>query len=122
MINKQKQKRIQKERRHARIRSKVSGTSERPRISIFRSHMHMYAQVIDDSIGKTLVSVTDKGMSSGESVRQKKTERAFVLGKEIARRAKEKGIKSVVFDTGGNTFHGRVKQFADGAREGGLMF
>ncbi|OIO50504.1 MAG: 50S ribosomal protein L18 [Candidatus Brennerbacteria bacterium CG11_big_fil_rev_8_21_14_0_20_43_10] len=122
MINKQKQKRIQKERRHARIRSKVSGTSERPRISIFRSHMHMYAQVIDDSIGKTLVSVTDKGMSSGESVRQKKTERAFVLGKEIARRAKEKGIKSVVFDTGGNTFHGRVKQFADGAREGGLVF
>jgi len=84
--------------------------------------MHMYAQVIDDSIGKTLVSVTDKGMSSGESVRQKKTERAFVLGKEIARRAKEKGIKSVVFDTGGNTFHGRVKQFADGAREGGLVF
>jgi len=122
MINKQKQKRIQKERRHARIRSKVSGTSERPRISIFRSHMHMYAQVIDDSIGKTLVSVTDKGMSSGELVRQKKTERAFVLGKEIARRAKEKGIKSVVFDTGGNTFHGRVKQFADGAREGGLVF
>jgi len=122
MISKQKQKRIQKERRHARIRSKVSGTSERPRISIFRSHMHMYAQVIDDSIGKTLVSVTDKGMSSGESVRQKKTERAFVLGKEIARRAKEKGIKSVVFDTGGNTFHGRVKQFADGAREGGLVF
>jgi len=82
----------------------------------------MYAQVIDDSIGKTLVSVTDKGMSSGESVRQKKTERAFVLGKEIARCAKEKGIKSVVFDTGGNTFHGRVKQFADGAREGGLVF
>lgn len=122
MINKQKQKRIQKERRHVRIRSKVSGISERPRLSIFRSHMHMYAQVIDDSIGKTLVSVTDRGMSSGESVKRKKTERAFVLGKEIARRAKEKGIKSVVFDTGGNTFHGRVKQFADGAREGGLVF
>ncbi len=122
MINEQKQKRIQKTRRHIRIRSKISGTLERPRLCLFRSHMHVYAQVIDDRVGKTLVSVTDTGTSFSESVKQKKTDRAFALGKEIAKRAKEKGIERVVFDTGGNTFHGRVKQFANGAREGGLVF
>jgi len=108
------QKRI---RRHARIRSTISGTSARPRLCVFKSNAHVIAQIIDDVEGKTLVSVVDRGLKG-----KTKTERAKEAGTLIARSAQEKKIKEVVFDRGGFIFTGRVKAFAEGAREGGLVF
>jgi large subunit ribosomal protein L18 len=105
---------------HTRIRRKLSGTTERPRLAIFRSVAHIYAQVIDDTAGKTLVSASsvDKGAkANGGNVKA-----AQAIGKLVAERAKEKGIKSVVFDRGGYHYHGRVKALADAAREAGLEF
>jgi large subunit ribosomal protein L18 len=105
---------------HTRIRRKLSGTTERPRLAIFRSVAHIYAQVIDDTAGKTLVSASsvDKGAkTNGGNVKAAKA-----IGKLVAERAKEKGIKSVVFDRGGYHYHGRVKALADAAREAGLEF
>jgi large subunit ribosomal protein L18 len=110
-------------RRHARVRAKVSGTASRPRLNIFRSLAGIYAQLIDDAAGATLVSASSidhelKAAMSGK----KKSEQAKLVGAAIAERAKAKGIKQVVFDRGGYKYHGRVKALADGAREGGLEF
>lgn len=113
-----KLKRIKKGRRHQRVRAKISGKAKRPRLSVFRANRHIYAQVIDDEAGKTLVSA-----SSGEvKVKGKKSEAALEVGKLIAKKALEKKISAVVFDRGGFAFHGRVKSLAEGAREAGLKF
>ena len=109
-----------RQRIHKRIRSRVAGTQERPRLAVFRSLYHIYAQVIDDQQGHTLVSAssTEKDLKGkGGNVEGAKT-----IGKAIAERAKEKGIKLVVFDRGGYQYHGRVKALADAAREAGLEF
>jgi large subunit ribosomal protein L18 len=119
MIRKIEKKEI-RNRIHRRIRRKLSGTAERPRLAVFRSVAHIYAQVIDDAQGQTLVSASsvDKtGKTKGGNVAAAKA-----IGKLVAERAKEKGIKSVVFDRGGYQYHGRVKALADAAREAGLEF
>lgn len=112
-----------RERRHRRVRMKLSGTSERPRLNVFRSLDHIYAQVIDDVAGHTLASASslDKELRSEMSDKTKK-EQAELVGKTVAERAKSAGIETVVFDRGGFLYHGRVKALADGAREGGLKF
>jgi large subunit ribosomal protein L18 len=104
---------------HTRIRKKVAGTAERPRLAVFRSTNHIYAQIIDDRSGTTLAAAasTEKGAPNGGNVAGAKA-----VGKLIAERAAEKGVKSVVFDRGGFLYHGRVKALADAAREGGLEF
>ncbi len=110
----------QRLKRHKRVRGKVSGTTERPRLNVFRSGNNIYAQVIDDTTGTTLVSASslEKGFEgSGGNV-----EAAKKVGQAVAQRAKDKGIDAVVFDRGGYLYHGRVKALADGAREGGLEF
>lgn len=109
----ERRKRIQ-----LRIRKKISGTAERPRISVFRSNTQIYAQVIDDVSGKTLVSASSLELKSKSS----KTETATLVGKALADKAKGAGITNVVFDRSGYLFHGRVKALAEGAREGGLNF
>lgn len=108
-----------RERRKLRIRKKISGTAERPRLSIYRSAGHLYAQVIDDVAGRTLLSIGSfaKGKGSRANV-----ERCATLGKELAGKCKGANILKVVFDKNGFNYHGRVKAFADGAREGGLEF
>ena len=102
--------------RHARVRTKIAGTAERPRLAVFRSLTHIYAQLIDDLNGKTIAAASDTG-STG-----KKSEGAAAAGKLLAERAKAAGIESVVFDRGGYRYHGRVKALADAARKGGLTF
>jgi len=108
-----------KQMRHVRLRKRVVGTSERPRLAVYRSLKHIYAQIIDDSIGATLVAAgsKDKGFSGSGNA-----EGAKQVGKALAAKAKDKGIKSVVFDRGGNSYQGRVASLADAAREGGLDF
>ncbi len=101
----------------ARIRGKISGTAERPRLCVFRSNKQIYAQVIDDVAAKTLVSASSKGIEQGT-----KTEIAAQVGEAIAKKAIEAGITTVVFDRNGFLFHGRIKSLADGARKGGLKF
>ena len=109
--------------RHARVRRKVVGTSERPRLSVFRSLHHIYAQVIDDSQGVTLAAASSlEGVLRSDRNGQKKSEVSKRVGALVAERAKSNGIESVVFDRGGYKFHGRVKALADAAREGGLVF
>ncbi|MBO4311940.1 MAG: 50S ribosomal protein L18 [Desulfovibrionaceae bacterium] len=111
-----------RQRRKIRIRKKISGTSERPRLVVFRSNTHMYAQVVDDTAHVTLASASTLSLSKGgEAVRCNKTG-AEMVGKEIARLAKEKNISRVVFDRNGYLYHGKIKAVADGAREGGLEF
>lgn len=114
---------IARKRRHRRIRNRISGTAERPRLNIFRSLDHIYAQVIDDVAGETLASAStiDKELRSEVTGKTKK-EQAAAVGKAIAERAKAAGISTVLFDRGGYLYHGRVKALADGAREGGLDF
>lgn len=118
-----KQKRI---RRHNRVRAKVKGTSEAPRLCVFRSNKHITAQIIDDQRGKVLIFASDFEKPASKEKKKdslsKKTERAFTVGKVVAQKAIEKKIKKVVFDRGGFNYHGRVKAVADGAREGGLVF
>jgi large subunit ribosomal protein L18 len=119
MIKKIEKKEI-RNRIHKRIRRKLAGTAERPRLAVFRSVAHIYAQVIDDAAATTLVSASsvDKdGKAKGGNVSAAKA-----IGKLVAERAKEKGIKSVVFDRGGYQYHGRIKALADAAREAGLEF
>ncbi len=101
----------------ARIRGRISGTAERPRLCVFRSNKQIYAQVIDDEAGRTLVSASSKGIAEGT-----KCEIAAKVGELIAKKAQEAGITAVVFDRNGFLFHGRVKSLADGARNGGLKF
>ena len=102
--------------RHARVRSKIAGTAERPRLAVFRSLNHIYAQLIDDQNGKTIVAANDADATG------KKSERAAKAGTLLAERAKAAGIENVVFDSGGYRYHGRVKALADAARKGGLTF
>lgn len=112
-----------RKRRHDRIRRKISGTPERPRLNIYRSLSNIYAQVIDDVAGRTLVSAStvDRDVVPLVSGKPKK-EQAVLVGKIVAQRALDAGIQQVVFDRGGYLYHGRVKALADGAREGGLKF
>ena len=120
-MNHSANKRKQLTSRHARVRKKVSGSKERPRLAVFRSSKHIYAQVIDDIAASTLASASTleaEGKSNGSN----KTESAKIIGGLIANRAKSKGIESVVFDRGGFKYHGRVKSLAEAAREGGLKF
>ena len=105
------------QRRKYAIRKKVQGTTERPRLVVFRSNTGVYAQIVDDSKGFTLAAASTKGVSEG-----KKSDRAKEAGKAIAQAAIEKGIKAVVFDRNGYLYHGRIKALAEGAREGGLAF
>ena len=119
MINRPNTK-AQRLHRHKRVRGKVSGTPERPRLNVFRSETNIYAQIIDDTKGVTLVSASsqEKGFEGLGS----NCEAAKKVGEAIAQRAKDKGIEAVVFDRGGYLYHGRVKALAEGAREGGLQF
>jgi large subunit ribosomal protein L18 len=110
---------IIRQRIHKRIRRRVTGTAQRPRLAVFRSLKHIYAQVIDDGAGHTLAAASsdEKNSQNGGNVAGAKT-----IGKLVAERAKEKGIEAVVFDRGGYLYHGRVKALADAAREAGLKF
>ena len=110
----------QRIKRHGRVRGKISGTPERPRLCVFRSEKHIYAQIIDDTAGKTLVSASSverdfEGAGSNKEAARK-------VGKTVAERAVKAGIEEVVFDRGGYIYHGRVQELAEGAREGGLKF
>ncbi len=111
-------------RRHKRIRKRIHGSPERPRLCIFRSNTHIYAQVIDDIAGRTLVaaSTLDKDLRDNKHADQNKTGQAEAVGQLIAQRALAAGITQVVFDRGGFKYHGRVKALAEGAREAGLTF
>jgi len=121
-------KKKQRTRRHARVRAKVIGTSAIPRVSIFRSNRHIFIQIIDDTAGRTLISVGDilkvkngtKGVANIK--KESKTAEADLIGEEFAKKAKEAGISKVVFDRGGYKYHGRVKALAEGLRRGGLKF
>ena len=114
-----KQRNVVRQRVHARIREKMSGTAERPRLNVYRSLNHIYTQLIDDAAGTTLASAStlQAKLKTGGNVAAAKE-----LGKLIAEKAQEKGIKKVVFDRGGYLYHGRVKALADAAREAGLEF
>ena len=110
-------------RRHSRVRDKLSGTVERPRLSVYRSLNHIYVQIIDDQKGVTLVSANSMEKKLVASFKGKaKLEQAYMIGQEIAKRAKAKGIKNVVFDRSGYIYTGRIKKVADGARDAGLEF
>ena len=107
-------------RRHRRVRSKVAGTAERPRLAVFRSNLGIYAQLIDDLGSRTLASASWRGLP--KSFKGTKTEQAAAVGKQLAEAAKKAGIETCVFDRAGYLYHGRVKALAEGAREGGLRF
>jgi large subunit ribosomal protein L18 len=109
-------------RRKVRVRKKVAGTDERPRVCVFRSNKHVYAQVISDSQGKTLVSVSTLSKQLAAAQKSKGVEAAKQVGMALAKICQEKNIKRVVFDRNGFLYHGQVKAVADGAREGGLEF
>ncbi|MCB0210599.1 MAG: 50S ribosomal protein L18 [Anaerolineae bacterium] len=116
---------VARKRRHARVRKHVNGTSERPRLNVFRSLKHIYAQVIDDTQGLTLVAASSLEPELRESVDFKgksPLEQAVAVGKLVAERAQEKEIKQVVFDRGGYKYHGRIKALAESSREAGLEF
>jgi large subunit ribosomal protein L18 len=109
-----------RERRHRRVRGKVRGTAERPRLMVFRSNRGIFAQLVDDDAGKTLAGASWVGLP--KSFSGDKTEQAREVGKAVATAAKQAGVEAVVFDRGGYLYHGRVKALAEGAREGGLVF
>ena len=115
-------KQERRQRIRYRIRKKLSGTTERPRLSVFRSNTQFYAQLVDDNAGKTLANASSLYKSVAEQKAKGKTEVAKLVGKLIADKAKELGIQEVIFDRGGYLYHGRVKAFADAAREAGLKF
>ena len=109
--------------RHIRVRRKISGSTERPRLAVFRSLQHVYVQVIDDSKGETIVAASSlEPAIIGQREGKRKSQVSVLVGELIAERAKEKGINTVVFDRGGYKFHGRTKALADAARKGGLVF
>ena len=112
--------RSQRIKRHKRVRAKIAGTPERPRLNVFRSNANIYAQIIDDTKGVTLVAASS--LEKGFEGRGNNCEAATKVGEAIAQRAKDKGIDTVVFDRGGYLYHGRVQALAEGAREGGLQF
>ena len=111
--------RQKRERRHRRVRGKVAGTGERPRLAVFRSNRGIFAQLVDDATGRTLASASWVGL---KGFKGDKSAQAKAVGKQVAAAAKKRGIEAVVFDRGGYLYHGRVKALADGAREGGLKF
>lgn len=114
-------RRSERKRRHLTIRKKISGTQERPRLAVFRSHQHIYAQIIDDTLGHTIVSAsTVEPEERKDGTYFGNIDAAKLIGERIAKRALEKGITQVVFDRGGNRYHGRVAALADAAREHGL--
>ena len=116
-------KQARRERRKLSVRAHLRRTSERPRLSVFRSSKHIYAQVIDDLTGRTLAAATSSGKAfAAEHAGKSKSARAASVGAEVARRAIEAGVTEVVFDRGASRYHGRVKALADGAREAGLKF
>ena len=122
MINKESRSAI-RAKKHLRVRNRFSGTAERPRLAVFRSNNHMYAQIIDDTVGNTLVSAsTVQKEVKAELEKTNNVDAAAYLGKVIAERALDKGIKEVVFDRGGFIYQGKVKALADAAREAGLEF
>ena len=109
--------------RHKRVRRKISGSTERPRLAVYRSLQHVYVQVIDDSKGETIVAASSlEPAILGQREGKRKSQVSVLVGELIAERAKEKGINTVVFDRGGFKFHGRTKALADAARKGGLVF
>jgi large subunit ribosomal protein L18 len=112
-------KRQARERRHRRIRGKVAGTAERPRLAVFRSNRGIFAQLVDDELGHTLAAASWLNLKSFSG---NKTDQAAEVGKALAAAAKQAGIETCVFDRGGYLYHGRVKALAEGAREGGLKF
>ena len=122
MINKKSRTEVRL-KKHRRVRNRLSGTTERPRLAVFRSNNHMYAQIIDDTVGNTLVaaSTVEKEVKA-ELEKTNNVEAAAYLGKVIAKRAIEKGIDTVVFDRGGFIYHGKVQALAEAAREAGLKF
>src|SRR3712207_3968736 len=109
-------KRLHREKRRKRVRRRIIGTAERPRLSVYRSNVHIYAQLVDDYAGHTLAAADSREVGEAES----RTQAARKVGELIARRGAEAGIERVVFDRGGNKYHGRVAALADGARSGGL--
>jgi len=122
-MKKTRSSRAARQRRHSRVRQRLAGTAERPRLAVFRSLNHIYAQIIDDAAGHTLASATD--MEADLRTKRdgkKKSEVASLVGEALAKKAKEKGIAMVVFDRGGFKYHGRVKALAEGVRKGGLTF
>ena len=122
-MDKAKAKRLARQRRHARVRRRVSGTPDRPRLCVFRSLKHIQAQVIDDRSGHTLAAASTLDSAVRSQVNgTDKSAQAAVVGEEIAKRALEAGITQIVFDRGGYKYHGRVKSLADAARKAGLKF
>ena len=122
MINKKSRSEV-RAKKHLRIRNRFSGTAERPRLAVFRSNNHMYAQIIDDTVGNTLVSAsTVQKEVKAEIEKTNNVDAAAYLGKVIAKRALDKGITTVVFDRGGFIYQGKIKALADAAREAGLEF
>lgn len=120
-----KSRRLQRTRRHFRVRNKIHGTEDRPRLVVYRSLKNMEGQLVDDSTGRTLMGLSTMTPDLREfrpEGSNRKVEQSFAAGKLLAERAREAGISTVVFDRGGYKYHGRVKAFADGAREGGLDF
>lgn len=113
-----KQKRLGRVTRHRRVRKKIVGTSERPRLAVYRSNRHVYAQVIDDFAGRTLAAASSRAVTDEKDAKKV----AKAVGLELATKAKEAGITKVSFDRGGFLYHGRVAALAEGAREGGLEF
>ena len=122
MINKESRSKV-RAKKHLRIRNRFSGTAERPRLAVFRSNNHMYAQIIDDTVGNTLVSAsTVQKEVKAELEKTNNVDAAAYLGKVIAKKALDKGITTVVFDRGGFIYQGKIKALADAAREAGLEF
>lgn len=110
------EKRVQREKRRKRLRRRIYGTAERPRLSVYRSNVHIYAQLVDDDEGNTLAAADSREVGDAEN----RTEAARKVGELVAQRAKDADIETVVFDRGGNKYHGRVAALAEGARSGGL--
>ncbi len=108
--------------RHQRLRKRITGVPDRPRLSVYHSNRHFYAQIIDDQAGKTLLALSTMSPDLNGKLTGKPVERAAQIGSELAKRAISVGIKQVVFDRGGHAFHGQIKAMADAAREGGLEF
>ena len=116
-----KTKRASRVRRHARVRKKVAGSAERPRLAVYRSNRHIYAQLIDDDAARTIVAASDREVPGGGGQDAGKTDAAKAVGALLAERAAAAGVQRVVFDRGGRLFHGRVAALAEGAREKGLQ-
>lgn len=119
MKNVNTSKRDKRTRRHARVRARISGTAQQPRVSVFRSNRNIFVQVIDDSVGKTIAS-SSIGPARKRTPKGKKTEVAATIGRKLAEKMKEKGITQALFDRGGFKYHGRVKAVAEGLRAGGI--